>query len=130
MTPITLRAADANEIARAVAVLLLPAAPTVAASDDKSLTLRWKAQGGTPMRLQLARDSDFSYLLANRISSSGEARLARPSFGTYYARIELLDAAGAVRAASPAQALIVTDQWIMPDGSPIPARPARTTPSR
>ena len=122
VAPITLRANDGSGA--------LPAAPTVAASDDKSLTLRWQAQGGTPMRLQLARDSDFSYLLANRVSSSGEVRLARPAFGTYYARVELLDAAGAVRAASPAQALIVTDQWIMNDGSPVPVRQRRISSNR
>ena len=129
VAPITLRAGG-NGMPRGAGAAPLSTAPTVAASDDKSLTLHWKAQGGTPMRLQLARDSDFSYLLASRISSTGAARLARPPFGTYYARVELLDATGAVRAASAAQALIVTDQWIMNDGSPIPARQRPTSSNR
>ena len=124
VAPISLRA-DANGASPAAGMQPSPPAPTIASSDDKSLTLRWKPQGGMPMRLQLARDSDFSYLLANRVSNTGEVRLARPAFGTYFARVELLDAAGAVRATSAAQALIVTDQWIMHDGSPIPARQGR-----
>ena len=129
VVPITLRA-DASNAPSAAGTLSLSTAPMVAASDDKSLTLRWKAQGSMPMRLQLARDSAFSYLLANRVSSTGEARLARPPFGTYFARVELLDSAGAVRAVSAAQSLIVTDQWIMPDGNPIPARPGRVSSNR
>lgn len=129
VVPIALRA-DGNAPSAGTGSLPLPAAPTIAASDDKTLTLQWKAQGDRPMRLQLARDSEFSFLLANRVSSTGEARLARPPFGTYYARVELLDAAGAVRASSAAQALIVTDQWIMHDGSPIPVRQSRISSRR
>ena len=129
VAPITLRADASNALATA-GMLSLSAAPTVAASDDKSLTLRWKAQGNMPMRLQLARDSAFSYLLASRVSNTGEARLARPTFGTYFARVELLDSAGAVQVTSAAQALIVTDQWIMPDGNPIPARQGRVSSNR
>ncbi len=130
MAPITLRAADGKGVQPGAGSAPPPAAPTVAASDDKTVTLHWKAQGSAPMRVQLARDSDFSYLLANRVSSTGEARLPRPPFGTYYARVELLDAAGAVRASSTAQALIVTDQWIMHDGSPIAVRPSRMSSNR
>lgn len=99
-----------------------PGPPSVSGSDDTTLLLRWAATPGTPMRLQLARDSDFSFLLASRISASGEARIARPPFGTYYARVELLDPAGNVRASSLAQALIVTDQWIINDGLPVAVR--------
>ena len=130
VAPISLRAAEGNGARLGPGALPPLAAPTVAASDDKTLTLHWNAQGVAPMRLQVARDSDFSYLLANRISSTGEVRLARPPFGTYYARVELLDAAGAVRASSAAQALIVTDQWIMNDGAPISVRQSRMSSNR
>ena len=41
-----------------------------------------------------------------------------------------LDAKGNVRAASLAQPFIVTDQWVMNDGSPIAVRQSRATPGR
>ncbi|GAC1410942.1 MAG: FecR domain-containing protein [Burkholderiaceae bacterium] len=108
--------------ARARAVL---SAPTVGGSDDKTVLLRWTSTPGASMRLQLARDIDFSFLLASRISTDGEARIARPPFGTYYARVELLDHAGQVRESSATQPLIVTDQWIINDGLPVAARQNR-----
>ena len=107
-----------------------PAPPAIATSDERSVTLRWPPVAGQPMRLQLARDSDFTYLLGSRVGTTGEARLPRPPFGTYYARVELLDAKGNVRAASLAQPFIVTDQWVMNDGSPIAVRQSRATPGR
>ena len=108
----------------------LPGPPAVGGSDERSITLRWAQPAGQPMRLQLARDSEFSYLLANRVSSSGEARLARPAFGTYYARVQVLDAEGNVRASSLVQPLIITDQWVMNDGNPVEAKAGHTAPGR
>ncbi len=104
-----------------------PAAPTVAGSDDRSISFRWQRQRGQNIRLQLARDSDFTYLLDNRVTLIGEARLPRPPFGTYYARIEVLDASGNAIVFSAAQPFIVTDQWVINDGSPIAGRQSRAT---
>jgi len=97
----------------------VPGTPKVAGSDSKTVTLRWTPITGQSIRLQLARDSDFSSLLVNRVSLAGEAQLARPPFGTYYARVEILDGRGNVQVSSLAQPIIVTDQWIMNDGEPI-----------
>lgn len=131
--PISLRARQ-NRAATGVDpradAAVMPGAPSVAGSDERSLTLRWTPVAGLAMRLQLARDSDFSYLLANRVSRSGEARLPRPAFGTYYARVELLDAAGNVLASSMAQPVIVTDQWIINDGNPVAVRQGRAASTR
>jgi len=102
-----------------------PGAPKVAGSDSKTVTLRWTPTAGQSMRLQLARNSDFSSLVVNRVSPAGEAQLGRPPFGTYYARVEILDDSGNVQASSLAQPIIVTDQWIMNDGEPITVRLGR-----
>lgn len=107
-----------------------PGAPAVAGSDERTVTLRWQQMRGHSMRLQLARDNDFTYLLGSRITMTGEARLPRPAFGTYYARVEVLDPAGNVVAGSAVQPFIVTDQWVINDGRPIAARQGRATPSR
>jgi len=104
----------------------VPGAPKVTGSDSKSVTLQWTPVTGQSMRLQVARDSDFSSLLVNRASVAGEAQLARPPFGTYYARVEVLDESGNVQSSSLAQPMIVTDQWIMNDGDPIPVKQGRT----
>ena len=104
----------------------VPAAPAVAASDDKTVTLRWTSAAGRSMRLQVARDAGFTYLLGTRISKSGEARLPRPAFGTYYARVEALDDQGNASGTSAVQGFIVTDQWIMNDGTPTATRQNRS----
>ena len=107
-----------------------PGAPAVVGSDERSVTLRWQQMEGRSMRLQLARDSDFTYLLGSRLTMTGEARLPRPTFGTYYARVEVLDASGNIATFSAAQPFIVTDQWVINDGSPIAVKQSRATPSR
>ena len=123
--PITLRAgADAAASAAAVA------APYVAGSTDKTVTLRWPHPAGHSVRLQVARDGDFTYLIGARVASTGEAQLPRPAFGTYYARVQLLDASGSVRTSSPAQPFIVTDQWIINDGNPVSVRQSRASADR
>lgn len=106
-------------------MLKMPSAPKVAGSDSKTVTLRWTPVAGRAMRVQLARNSDFSALLVNRLSPAGEAQLARPPFGTYYARVEILDESGNVQVSSLAQPVIVTDQWIMNDGEPIAVKPGQ-----
>ncbi|MBC7413983.1 MAG: FecR domain-containing protein [Herminiimonas sp.] len=104
--------------------------PSIAGSSDKSITLRWAPSAGQPMRLQVARDADFTYLIATRVSSTGDAQLPRPVFGTYYARVQLLDAGGYAGGSSPAQPFIVTDQWVMNDGSPVHVRQRRASADR
>ncbi len=127
--PITLRVGnDAGSNPGSTAAGL--AAPYVASSTDKIVTLRWAHPAGQSVRLQLARDGDFTYLIGARMASSGEAQLPRPAFGTYYARVQLLDASGGVRSSSPAQAFVVTDQWIINDGNPVGVRQSRASADR
>ena len=103
------------------------APPYVAGSSGKTVTLRWNHPVGQSVRLQVARDGDFTYLVGDRVASAGEAQLPRPVFGTYYARVQLLDASGNVRSSSTAQPFIVTDQWIINDGNPVSVRQSRAS---
>ena len=127
--PITLRAASDSASTPGPAAAAM-AAPYVAGSTDKTVTMRWVHPPGQSVRLQVARDGDFTYLVGTRIANSGEAQLPRPAFGTYYARVQLLDASGGVRSSSPAQPFIVTDQWIINDGNPVGIRQSRASANR
>ena len=127
--PITLRA-GAEAVGSSVSSAAVLNAPYVSASTDKTLTLRWAPAGSQPVRLQVARDGDFTYLVGARVASTGEAQLPRPVFGTYYARVQLLDASGSVRSSSAAQSFIVTDQWIINDGNPVGVRQSRASTDR
>ena len=80
--------------------------------------------------MQIARDGDFTYLIGARVATSGEVQLPRPAFGTYYARLQLLDAGGSVRSSSAAQSFVVTDQWIINDGNPVEVRQSRASADR
>lgn len=104
-------------------------APYVAGSNDKSVTLRWNQPTGQTVRLQVARDGEFTYMVWARVAAAGETQLQlpRPAFGTYYARVQLLDASGGVRNSSAAQSFIVTDQWIINDGNPVGVRQSRAS---
>lgn len=126
LSPITLRAR--SETGSAATLRLGP--PLVTGSDERSVTLRWQTQPGQSMRLQVARDSGFTYLMGARITTTGQAQLARPSFGTYYARVQLLDTDGNVRASSAAQPFIVTDNWIINDGGPAAEKQSQSSPGR
>ena len=109
---------------RAVATkeLPIPGAPFVADSHAPELILRWQGLADTRYHVQVARDLHFSWLTYNSSVTGTEARFPRPAFGTYYARIQAIDADDAIY--SSVQPLIVTDQWIINDGQPL--RPADT----
>lgn len=93
-------------------------APYVERSDSKLIRLRWVAQPGKQSVLQVARDTNFSWLLFTTTTDDAQADLPRPPFGTYYARVRSVNADGSVNAFSPTQAFIVTDQWVINDGNP------------
>ncbi|HYD82204.1 MAG TPA: FecR domain-containing protein [Paucimonas sp.] len=92
-------------------------APLVERSDSKTVTLRWPAQAGKQYRLQVSRDPDFSWLIHTKQVTAPEATLPRPDFGTYYARVQTVNADGSVNAFSPVQPFVVTDHWVINDGS-------------
>lgn len=107
-----------------------PAAPYVSDSDRKTVTLRWAASDGQKFNLQVARDMDFSWLVSSVSSDRPMARIARPPFGTYYARVQAVTTEGVVTAFSAAQPIIVTDQWVINDGNPIKATAAPSSVAR
>lgn len=103
----------------------LSSAPFVDGSDDKLVTLRWRAQPGEEFIVQVARDAQFTWLIYNVNTSTAETRLPRPPFGTYYARVRTVNADGSVNPFSASQAFIVTDHWVINDGGP--ANPKRNS---
>jgi hypothetical protein len=124
VVPLTLRSSDATT----ANITLSP--PYIAGSDEKSLTLRWSSSMDGAMRIQIARDGEFTYLIAARQSTNGQVTVTRPAFGNYYARVQLLDANGGVKASSFAQPFIVTDQWVMNDGNPVAVKQSRANADR
>ncbi|WP_293778899.1 FecR domain-containing protein [uncultured Oxalicibacterium sp.] len=100
-------------------------APTVATSNPQELVLQWQGPTTDRYNIQVARDSDFSWLTYNAQVIGTQARFPRPAFGTYFARVQKIGMDGSSGGFSPAQALIVTDQWIINDGHPL--QPKQTT---
>jgi hypothetical protein len=96
----------------------LSGAPFVDGSDDKQVTLRWRAEVGHEFIVQVARDAQFTWLIFNSNTSTAETRLPRPAFGTYYARVQSVNADGSVNPFSASQPFIVTDHWVINDGGP------------
>ncbi|MGN6387964.1 MAG: FecR domain-containing protein [Burkholderiaceae bacterium] len=95
----------------------LLAAPTVEEGDGHDLLLRWR--GDAPeFEIQIARDPAFTWLIAARRTTQHKVRMPRPPFGTYYARVRPIDAAGNPLPFSAAQGFIVTDHWVIHDGNP------------
>ncbi|WP_353155742.1 FecR domain-containing protein [Herminiimonas fonticola] len=95
------------------------AAPSVINGGPKELVLRWPGSADQKYNVQVARDSEFSWLLFTNSVAGNEIRLPRPSFGTYFARVQSINADGSTNPFSFVQTLIVTDQWIINDGHPL-----------
>ena len=96
-------------------------APWLGSSDSQQFTLRWRSPPATEFRIQVARDSAFSWLLFNTTTTVPTLTLPRPPFGTYYTRVQRKNRDGSFSHFSPVQAFVVTDQWIIPDGTPLPS---------
>lgn len=95
------------------------AAPSVAQGDDKDLFLQWSGSANKRYKIQVARDPDFSWLLFSKDVTGSKIRFPRPSFGTYFARVQSINADGSINPFSFTQTLLVTDQWIINDGHPL-----------
>jgi hypothetical protein len=107
-----------------------PGAPSIAHYDAREITLSWPARPGKTYTLQVARDAAFTWLQSSAESSSGQARLPRPPFGTYYARVRQQGADGSASEYSHPQAFIVTDQWVINDGMPVGIEQTQSGPAR
>jgi hypothetical protein len=97
-------------------------APSVANNYSKELELCWPGSATQKYNVQVARDLEFSWLLFNSSVTGNEIKLPRPSFGTYFARVQSINADGSSNPFSSVQTLIVTDQWIINDGHPLRAK--------
>ncbi len=104
-----------------------PSAPWLASVEPQQFTLKWRSATAAGFRVQVAHDSEFTWLQYNTTSPGAELRLPRPPFGTYYARVQQKNRDGSVGPFSAIQAFVVTDQWIIPEGLP---RPPVTLPAR
>ncbi|MBI1890148.1 MAG: FecR domain-containing protein [Burkholderiales bacterium] len=107
-----------------------PAAPYVERSDNRQIYLKWIGASGQKFTVQVARDSNFSWLIYNTKTDVPEARMPRPAFGTYYARVQATNADGRIGPYSAVQSFIVTDQWVMNEVTPAGAKPVSTGSAR
>lgn len=99
-------------------------APSVSNNYSKELELRWVGSATQKYNIQVARDLEFTWLLFNSNVTGNEVKLPRPSFGTYFTRVQSVNADGSNNPYSSAQTLIVTDQWIINDGHPLRSKEA------
>ena len=95
-----------------------PSAPFIEALDKQHLKLTWRSPPAAGFQIQIARDAGFTWLLNNAISQRTSLTLPRPPFGTYFARVQMQNSDGSYGTYSPAQAFVVTDQWVILDGLP------------
>jgi hypothetical protein len=105
-------------------------APYVEKSDSKTITFRWPAQPGQHFQLQIARDADFTWQLFCIDADVPQAQIPRLEFGTYYARVQIVNKDGKANTFSPIQAFIVTDHWVINDGNPIVSQATQSSSSR
>lgn len=73
-----------------------PATPTLSAAQGaaRSLRLTWAAHPGERFRLRVSRDAEFARPVADTILEGGEFAIERPASGTYFARLQVIDADG------------------------------------
>jgi len=69
----------------------LPDIPTI---EGHQLQIRWAAVEGEKYRLQVARDPDFRHLVTTQDLDEPLLSMKKPAPGTYYARVQLVDADG------------------------------------
>tara|TARA_R110001599_G_scaffold353840_1_gene599732 strand:+ start:13500 stop:14897 length:1398 start_codon:yes stop_codon:yes gene_type:complete len=100
------------------------ASPSVMQSERHELVLRWPGENKQRYKVQVARDLEFSWLLYTSEVEGNEVHFPRPDFGTYFARVQSINPDGSTTPFSFAQALLVTDQWIINEGHP--QRPKKT----
>ena len=93
-------------------------APWIDGSDSRQLRLKWRSTQTGEYQVQVAHDIDFSWLQFNASAQHPEVSLPRPPFGTYFIRVRRISPEGMVGPYSAVQSIIVTDQWIIPDGEP------------
>lgn len=116
------------QAAAGTAKITLQSPPYVSSSDAKHVTLRWVAESGKKFNVQVAHDSGFTWLLFNTTTNAPEATLPRPPFGTYFTRVQSINADGSTNPFSKPQTFIVTDRWVMNEGKPVTVKDSHPDP--
>ena len=101
--------------------LLAPAAglPPVTDQGGSEISFSWASEPGQTFVLQMSDDTDFKHILINQKLAAPEYQLARPSAGTYYLRVQAIDADGYVGAFSGTQKFTVFSRLMSTDGTPV-----------
>lgn len=95
-----------------------PGAPRIELAKDGRLHLNWPGAPGQTYQVHIAHDPAFSWLLVNTKAAVPNLVVPRPSFGTYYARVQAVSAGGVASPFSLAQGFVVTDHWVLQEGRP------------
>lgn len=95
-----------------------PQPPRIELSSDGRLLVKWPDTPASTYHVQVARDPAFSWLLVSKPATESQLLVARPPFGTYYARVKAIGRNGAASAFSLAQGFVVTDHWVLHEGKP------------
>jgi hypothetical protein len=104
-------------------------APRADGTAGKAITFRWPQATGMKFNFQVARDPSFSWLIHKQLTAEAQAQVPRPTFGTYYARVQVVAPNGATSRFSPVQPFTVTDQWVINEGDPATTKEARSVAS-
>lgn len=98
-----------------------PGSPVVTSDGQNRLLLSWSGSSDQRFLVQIARDPDFSWLITTAEAVGPRISLPRPAFGTYYARIRAIGQENKHTPYSLAQGFIVSDHWVIHDGTPAAA---------
>lgn len=93
--------------------------PPETRNDDGSLQVYWAAAPGYRYRAQVSRDEGFTTLVYDELQQAADLRLAHPPSGTYFVRIQTVDAAGNAGAFSAVQRVRVGAVLRDTDGSTV-----------
>ena len=91
-------------VAQDLTVLRAPPQPEPATLDRHQVQLRWEGHPGERYRVQIARNPAFTRILRDESVSQAELSMKRPRPGTFYARVQIVNAdgdRGCVRAGAP-----------------------------
>jgi len=81
--------------------------PDVPRLEHQQLHFSWQRLAGTAYRLQVSRNPEFSDTVLDERTSDAEWSIPKPRAGTYYARVQSIDADGAGGAFSPPRRFFV-----------------------
>ena len=101
--------------------LMAPAAnlPPVSDQGGAEMQFSWSAEAGQHFVLQMSDDPKFNHLIVDKQLATPEFNLARPPAGSYYLRVQAIDADGYIGAFSSTQRISIFNMLVSGDGSPV-----------